>query len=194
MDSQRRPSPVYRSTRAGTAWCSVVGSVLLAACQGAPRPALQTVAHVDLPRFMGAWYVIASIPTFIERGAHNAVESYELDQRGRVRTTFQFNAGSFNGPLRVHHPIGYVSPDGGGALWGMQFIWPFRADYRIVYLDPEYTQTVIGRERRDYVWIMARTPTIPDADYARLLELLRAQGYSLSRLQKVPQQPLTDRR
>jgi apolipoprotein D and lipocalin family protein len=194
MYTQRSPSPVYRSTLARTAWFGVLGSVMMAGCQTAPRPALQTVARVDIPRFMGAWYVIASIPTFIERGAHNAVESYALDPRGRVLTTFRFNAGAFDGPVKVHHPIGYVRPDGGGAIWGMQFIWPIRADYRIVYLDADYTQTIIGRERRDYVWIMARTPSIPDADYTRLVALLQTQGYDVSRLQKVPQQALIDRR
>jgi apolipoprotein D and lipocalin family protein len=111
-----------------------------------------------------------------------------------VRTTFRFNAGGFDGPLKVHHPIGYVRAEGGGALWGMQFIWPIRADYRIVYLDADYTQTIIGRERRDYVWIMARTPSLPAADYARLVALVGAQGYDPRRLQQVPQQPLTDRR
>ncbi len=170
------------------AWLGLLGSLCLAACQTTPRPTLQTVAQVDLPRFMGKWYVIANIPTFIERGAYDATESYELDARGRVLTTFSFHDGSFDGPVKVHHPIGFVRPEGGGAIWGMQFIWPIKADYRIVYLDPDYTQTIIGRERRDYVWIMARTPSIADADYDRAVALLRTQGYDVSKLQKVPQQ------
>jgi apolipoprotein D and lipocalin family protein len=73
------------------------------------------------------------------------------------------------------------------AVWGMQFVWPFKADYRIVYVAPDYSQTVIGREARDYVWIMARTKTISDADYARLLSMLEKEGYDVARIQKVPQ-------
>jgi apolipoprotein D and lipocalin family protein len=46
---------------------------------------------------------------------------------------------------------------------------------------------VIGRNKRDYVWIMARTPQIPEADYQRLLTELTAQGYDLKKLRKVPQ-------
>jgi apolipoprotein D and lipocalin family protein len=69
----------------------------------------------------------------------------------------------------------------------MQFLWPFKSDYRIAWLDADYSQTVIARERRDYVWIMARTPEIPDADYQRLLAFVAAQGYDPSRVQKVPQ-------
>ena len=73
------------------------------------------------------------------------------------------------------------------AVWGMQFVWPIKADYRIVYLSPEYTQTVIGRTARDYVWVMARTPEIPEADYGRIVDWLATQGYDVSRIRKVPQ-------
>ena len=73
------------------------------------------------------------------------------------------------------------------AVWGMQFIWPIKADYRIVYLAPDYSRTVIGREARDYLWIMSREPRIPDAEYAQLVELAGRQGYDVSRIRKVPQ-------
>ena len=71
----------------------------------------------------------------------------------------------------------------------MQFVWPVKADYRIAYLTPDYTQTVIAREKRDYVWIMARTPQIPDADYERLLRFVAEQGYDVSKIARVPQRP-----
>jgi apolipoprotein D and lipocalin family protein len=71
----------------------------------------------------------------------------------------------------------------------MQFIWPIKTEYRIIYLTEEYTQTVIGRSKRDYVWIMARKPWIPDTDYGRILAFLRNQGYSLDNLRKVPHGP-----
>ncbi len=70
----------------------------------------------------------------------------------------------------------------------MQFIWPIKADYRIVYLNDDYTQTVIGRQKRDYAWIMARNPSIPGEDYRQLLILLEGEGYDISKFRKVPQQ------
>jgi apolipoprotein D and lipocalin family protein len=69
----------------------------------------------------------------------------------------------------------------------MQFLWPFKADYRIVFVNGDYTQTIIGRLKRDYVWIMARTPIISEEDYQDLLKMIAAQGYDLSQIQKVPQ-------
>jgi apolipoprotein D and lipocalin family protein len=162
-----------------------LAAAALAGC-AAPAP-MPTVERVDLGRFMGDWYVIASIPTFIERGAHNAVESYRLDEDGTIATTFTFRAGSFDGAARRYNPRGFVLDPASNALWGMQFVWPVKADYRIVYLAPDYSQTVIAREKRDYVWIMARTPAITEADYQRLLSFVASLGYDPARVQKVPQ-------
>jgi apolipoprotein D and lipocalin family protein len=161
---------------------------LLGGC--ATRPPLSLAPLVDIDRFMGDWYVIACIPTLIERNTYGAVESYRRAPDGRILTTFTFRDGSFDGPQKSYHPVGFVVPGSSGAVWGMRFIWPIRADYRIMYLDESYTLTLIGRERRDYAWIMARTPVIADDQYSLMEEKLRAAGYDTSRLRRVPQLPL----
>ena len=150
-------------------------------------PPLRTVERVDLKRFMGTWYVIAAIPTFIETDAFNAVESYRLDADGTVDTTFTFRKGAFDGPLRTYNPRGFIVDTKSNATWGMQFIWPIKAEYLITHLNDDYSQTVIGRNKRDYVWIMARSPQIPEADYERIVAELAAQGYDVTKLRKVPQ-------
>ncbi|HSG65690.1 MAG TPA: lipocalin family protein [Gammaproteobacteria bacterium] len=159
-------------------------SFALSAC--GVQPPLPTVDYVDLPRFMGEWYVIANIPTFLERGAHNAVESYELAADGTIATTFTFRDGAFDGPVRTYRPRGFVRSES-NAIWGMQFIWPIKADYRVIYLDDAYETTVIGREKRDFVWVMARTPTIPERRYAEIVGLLTRVGYDVAALEPVPQ-------
>jgi apolipoprotein D and lipocalin family protein len=148
---------------------------------------MSTVAKVDLQRYMGDWYVIANIPTFIEKGAHNAVESYRLQADGTIAVDFSFRDGAFDGPEKHYHPHGFVL-DGTNALWGMQFVWPIKADYRITYLADDYSRTIVSRQQRDYVWIMARTPHIDEAEYQRLLKLIAAQGYDINKIQRVPQQ------
>lgn len=165
-------------------------ALLLAACQSGPSalPPLKTVTQVDLKRFMGDWYVIASIPTFIEKGAHNAVESYRLDDDGTIAVTFTFRDGAFDGGRKQYSPRGFVRDDPSNALWDMQFIWPIKADYRITYLTEDYSRTIISREARDYVWIMARTPLLPEDEYRRLLKIVGDQGYNIAHVQKVPQQ------
>jgi apolipoprotein D and lipocalin family protein len=157
---------------------------LLGACRSSHAP-LTTAPQVDLPKFMGDWYVIANIPTSIERGAHNAVESYRLDADGSIATTFTFRDG--DGELKRYCPRGFVR-DRSNAIWGMQFIWPIKADYRIVYVSPDYQRTIIGREKRDNVWVMARTPVLGEADLRDLRERVAKEGYDMAEFALVPQQ------
>ena len=161
--------------------------LLLTACGTSQTRPMKTVDYVDLDRFMGDWYVLANIPTFLEVGAHNAVESYRLEPDGTVATTFTFHSGGFDGDPKTYRPTGYVRDRETNAVWGMQFIWPFKADYRIIFLDEEYQLTVIGRKQSDYAWIMGREPELPEADYRRMKELLREVGYDTQELQRVPQ-------
>ena len=159
--------------------------LMLTACSSAPT--LPVAEKVDLERFMGDWYVIANIPTRPEKGAHNAVESYRLDADGSIATTFTFREDAFDGPERVMRPRGFVRDRESNAVWGMQFVWPIKAEYLIAHVDPGYTETIIARSRRDYVWIMARTPEIPPADFERLKRKVADLGYDVSKLQVVPQ-------
>ncbi len=149
-----------------------------------PRP-----ASVDVPRFMGDWYVIAHIPSRPEREAFDAVESYAMRPDGRIQTTFTYRKGSFQAPLKSMHPIGKVEAEGKGAVWGMQFIWPIQAEYVIAYVDADYQQTIVGRSKRDYVWLMARTPRISDADYEARIRQIQALGYDVSKIRRVPHAP-----
>ena len=170
-------SPMKRSTSTGAAGCR----------SGNVKPSITTAAPVDVDRFMGDWYVIAHIPSFPERDAYKAMESYARLPDGRIQTTFRYRKGALDGPEKTMHPVGTVEPDTGGAVWGMQFVWPIQAEYVIVWVDADYQQTIVGRSKRDYVWLMARTPKIADADYQARLRQIEALGYDISKIRHVPQ-------
>jgi apolipoprotein D and lipocalin family protein len=110
-----------------------------------------------------------------------------LDRVGTVATTFSFRAGGFEGERKTYHPTGYIIDKQSNAVWGMQFIWPIKADYRILYVGEAYEQTIIGRIQRDYVWLMARTPQVSEADYQRFLRFIATEGYDVSKVLRVPQ-------
>lgn len=150
-------------------------------------PPIKTVNHVDLQRFMGDWYVIACIPTIIEKDIYNAVESYQLNRDGTIQTTFTFKKGSFDGKPKKYQPKGFVVPNTGNALWGMQFIWPIKSEFRIVELDDDYQNTIIARNARDYVWLMSRKPKISDEQYDRYVSKISEMGYDVTKLVKIPQ-------
>lgn len=158
----------------------------ITACAGT-LPPIRPVPHVDLPRFMGDWYVIATIPTRFEKHAYNALETYTLKPDGEVATSFHFREGSFDSPVKSIHSTGFVTPDSGNAVWGVQVFWPIKAQYIVAYLNDDYSQVIVARDARDYTWIMARTPTVSAADYDRLMEKVKALGYPMDKIRKVPQ-------
>lgn len=161
-------------------------AALVAGCASTPST-LPRAAKVDLDRFMGDWYVIAHIPTRLERDAYDAVESYTLQPDGAIQTTFRYRDGSFDAPLKTMRPVGRVREGTGNAVWGMQFVWPIEAEYVVAYVDDGYRLTVIGRSARDYAWIMARTPRISESEYAAAVRRLDELGYATDALRRVPQ-------
>ena len=104
--------------------------LLMMSCGCENMKPIHTVKSVYLKRFMGNWYLIASIPTFIEADAYNAIESYKLAEDGTIETTLRFNKGGVQGPLRTYTPRGFVEDKQSNAIWRMQFIWPIKAEYR----------------------------------------------------------------
>jgi len=184
-----RPASAGRAARALAPGLALLPALVLLGCAAAPK--MPTVGRVDLPRFMGDWYVLAAIPADQEKDAWNGVETYRLRPGSPdvVETTYVFRKGAFDGELVTLTPTGHVE-EGGGAEWGMRFAWwqgPFLLEYLIVYLDPDYTRTIIGRSARDYVWLMARTPEIPAAQWDEMVAKVKELGYDPARLRKVPQ-------
>ncbi|MBL8013239.1 MAG: lipocalin family protein [Candidatus Omnitrophica bacterium] len=181
-----KPNFLVSAQRIGYLWV-VCALVFLTGCARV-QPRLETVQGVDLNRFMGKWYVIAAIPVFIEAKAYNETEEYSLLPDGSINTVLTFNQGSNDGPVKRYNPRGFVRDAVHNSTWAMQFIWPIKAEYLIIGLSEDYQRTVIGRNKRDYVWLMARTSSIPEEDYARFLADVARWGYDVAKIRKVPHQ------
>ena len=200
-NQSERCKPVFSSSRYRALWCArrlkrLTAFLCLAiagSCASPNTPPLEaTDRKVDLERFMGNWYVIGfipvTIPFFSEKGAHNGVESYRLTEAGVIETTYTFRQGAFDGPEKRLTPKGWVHDTETNAEWRMQFLWPFKAAYLIVYLDEDYQRTIIGVPDRKHVWIMSRDPELSDADYEEMLARAERLGYDSDEVQRVPQQ------
>mgnify|MGYP003337135156 CR=1 FL=1 len=148
---------------------------------------MKTVNYVDLEKYMGDWYVIANIPTFIEKNATNAIESYKLSSDGITHTTFSFYKGSPEGEKKIYRPKGFVFNKETNAEWRMQFLWPFKMPFLIIDLDDDYSYTVIGIPSRKHVWIMSRDPIMNDETYEGILSRLSDVGYDTSMIQRIVQ-------
>jgi len=177
------PGRTMRTARALALWLMWVSGIATA---GVPPP-VRPVSHVDLPRFMGTWYMVAAIPTPFEHDAWNAVQTYTLQPDGNILTTLRFNKGAADGPVKRIHSTAYVHSGSGGAVWGVQVFWPIKAQYIVAWLKPDYTAMIVARDARDYTWVFARTPTVPAAEWATLQAQVAALGYDMSKLRKIPQ-------
>lgn len=186
---------ILRPRRGGTRyafyWLAASMVVTLAACSGTRAPDLRPLQReIDLDRFMGRWYVLAHIPIDTvfasEANAYNAIEEYELEADGSIATTFTFREGSFEGEQKQFHPTAFVYDERTKTEWRMQFVWPIKAPYLILYVDEDYRTTLIGVPDRSYAWIMARTPEIAAREYDALVERLAMSGHDLGKLRRVP--------
>jgi apolipoprotein D and lipocalin family protein len=149
---------------------------------------LKTVSYVDIPKFMGTWYVIANIPTFVEKGATNAIEAYTWNEKeNRIDVDFHYRKNSPNGELKSYPQKAWIHDTKSNAEWRVQPWWPLKFAYLIIDLAPDYSYTIIGVPSRNYVWIMAREKKLPDALLESLIKKLEAMGYDISKIQKVPQ-------
>ncbi len=191
-----RPSrslKVLRAWRHGAGLAVIsLGLVLATALVGcaSPQPPLEVVDEVDLDRYLGKWYEIASFPQWFQRGCVASMATYSRRPDGRIGVVNECRDESFEGELRRAEGVAWVADEEGSlAKLKVQFFWPFRGDYWIIELDPEYRYAAVGHPSRNYLWILARTPTLDPALYRALSARLEAQGYDLSRLRLTPQPP-----
>jgi apolipoprotein D and lipocalin family protein len=157
----------------------------LSSCSSLPE--LKTVEKVDIPQFMGTWFVISNIPTFIEKNAYNAIEKYTWNEKeDRIDVDFSFNKGSFTGEKKEYPQKAFIYNKKTNAEWRIQPFWPLKFAYLVVDVAPDYSWTIIGVPNREHVWIMARTPTLPQETYDMLVAKVKENLFDVSKLEKVP--------
>lgn len=148
---------------------------------------MQPAAQVDLARYMGRWYVIANIPHSAETGKVGAYAEYRLREDGRIDDFYGARGGSFDEEIELSEGLAWLPDPASSARWKVRFTWPFTRDYLILYVSDDYRYALAGHPSRDYAWIFAREPNIPEWTYAGLLARLAVQHYDVSRLRRVPQ-------
>jgi apolipoprotein D and lipocalin family protein len=162
--------------------------VVLAACAspGARERPLEAAPSVDLPRFMGTWYVIAHVPYYFENGKVATRDEYRLRPDGRIDNDFVFKK-RFGEADKRWRGISTVVPDSGGARWKVQFVWPFSTELVVVHVDDDYQGAVLATPNRKLAWVFGREPTMDAVRYDALVAKLVERGVDASTLQLVPQ-------
>lgn len=135
----------------------------------------QTVESVDLARYMGTWYEIASFPNRFQENCTGTTATYALREDGTVQVVNRCFLDELDGEEVVVEGAAHAVEDSGNAKLRVTFFWPFYGDYWIVALDAAYQWVAVSEARREYAWILARTPELNEATYDAILDELRAK-------------------
>jgi len=166
-------------------------SLLIAACATTTSrlhlAELRTVQHVDLTRYMGTWYEIASFPQWFQRGCVASTATYSFRADGGVDVVNRCHKERLDGEEISATGRARVADPATNAKLKVSFFRPFWGDYWIVDLGADYEFAVVGHPSRDYLWILSRRPTMDEAVYEGILVRLKAQGYDTGRLQRTLQ-------
>ena len=163
--------------------------LLLGACASVPENPPRTVERVDLARYAGTWFEAARFPVRFQDGPNlrcDAVTAtYALRPDGQVGVRNACRNGLAEGrPERVANGTAYVVEGSPNTRLRVSFFWPFYGDYWVIGLDPDYRWAVVGAPRRDYLWILSRTPQMAQADYDRAVAIAAREGFDTARLQR----------
>lgn len=147
---------------------------------------LKTVDHVDLTKYMGKWYEIATIPQKFQKGCHCTTAEYSLTDKGYVRVLNSCRKDSVNGPLNQIEGKAFVNNQNPAKL-KVQFFWPFKGKYWIIDLADDYSYAVVGHPNRKYLWILSRKPTMDSETYEEIIARLKDKDYNTDLLVKTNQ-------
>lgn len=170
----------------------VLGALSVAGCAATTTarlhlPPLATVPHVDLERYLGTWYEIASFPQRFQRGCTGTTATYARNADGTIAVLNRCRKGSLDGEEKSAEGRARVVDPSTNAKLEVSFFRPFWGDYWIVDLGSDYEYAVVGHPSRDYLWILSRTPTMDPGVYDGIVARLRAQGYEVERLNRTLQ-------
>jgi len=170
----------------------VTVSALLWSAATAMASDLKTVDKVDLDRYVGLWYEIASYPSWFQRGCTGTTAEYKWRDDGLIEVVNSCRKGSLDGKLKRATGRAKVVDTDSNAKLKVSFFGPFWGDYWILELDPDYQWAVVGVPSRKYLWILSRTPRLDAATYQQILESLPRRGFDLSRLRETEQPSSAD--
>jgi apolipoprotein D and lipocalin family protein len=165
----------------------LAGLIGLAGCTNMPNPGLHTVSRVDLPRYMGRWYVISNIPNFLENGKVATFDEYAPRPDGRIDVIYGFHKGALDAPGQRWKGVAWVTDAASQARWKVRLLWPFTSDYLVLELDPDYQWAVVGSNGGSLLWVLARQQSLPDTVYRDIQDRIAKQGLDPAKLVKVLQ-------
>jgi len=171
-------------------WIPIVFSVIAAgvvAVALAATTRLEVVPRVDVQRYLGTWYEIATIPQRFQKGCVGVTARYSLRADGDIDVVNACRKDTLDGRERSVRGKAWIVDRTTNAKLKVRFFWPFAGAYWIIELDKDYRWAVVGHPDRTYYWILSRTPQIDPGVYEELLRRAAAKGYDTSKIKRTLQ-------
>jgi len=165
----------------------IIASILTSMTTTVKSQSLQTVPYVDLKKYSGIWYEIASYPQRFQKGCQGTTAKYTLSARDYVIVENRCNKGSLTGKQSSIKGKAFVEKNSGNAKLNVQFFWPFKGKYWIIDLADDYSYAVVSHPNKNYLWILSRTSKMDDVTYQQILSRLREKEFDLTKLLLTPQ-------
>lgn len=162
----------------------VMLAVLLSSCATRTKPPLNTPGNVDLERYMGTWYSIASIPKFFEKGCRCNKADYAMNEDGTVAVT---NSCIRDGEYDEAKGTARLRAPGDPSRLEVSFFGPFWGEYTIIHIDTDYRHALVGTRDRDSLWLLSRKRQMSGETLQKLENEARRQGFDVSRLRQIEQ-------
>lgn len=156
----------------------------------------EPVARVDLQRYAGRWHEIARYPNrFQAKCACCASATYTLRDDGRMSIVNECRTRD-GAPSRAEGVARRAEADGPTSRLKVRFAPAFLSflsavwgDYWVLDLPDDYSHALVGSPDHEYLWILAREPSLSDETYGRILAVAARQGFDPARLVRTPQRP-----
>jgi len=148
---------------------------------------LQTVANVDLKKYAGKWFEIATYPQRFQKGCTCTTAEYTATDNGYIIVENRCNKGSVNGKKSYIKGKAFVEKNSGNAKLKVQFFWPFKGKYWIIDLADDYSYAVVSHPNKKYLWILSRTPKMDENTYQKIIKRLLIKGFDMAKLQVTKQ-------
>ena len=168
--------------------CSSILLFTLGACSANERlKPPPVVAQVNLSRYLGQWYEISRLPFHWQKGCVATTATYTMREDGRLRVLNRCLDGGLEGPQRSAEGVAWVVDSTTNARLKVQFFWPFRGDYWVLALDADYAWALVGTPDYEYLWLLSRTPSLPEDLVKQILTRAQSLGYPVERMERTLQ-------
>jgi apolipoprotein D and lipocalin family protein len=148
---------------------------------------VQTVPYVDLKKYAGKWYEIASFPQRFQKGCTSTTATYTLTDKNYVVVENSCYKDSVDGKESSVQGKAFVEANSGNAKLKVQFFWPFKGKYWIIDLADDYSYALVGHPNRKYLWILSRTAKMDENIYQQIISRIKEKGFDLTKIKRTTQ-------